>query len=52
MDSRRISRLLGLPRKAEVTMVVAASHGKQEGLYAPRIRFADSNLIKEIGGFP
>ena len=48
MDSRRISRLLQLPRQAEVTMVVAAGRGKEEGLYGPRIRFADSDLMKEI----
>jgi len=48
MDSRRISRLLSLPRKAEITMVVAAGRGTKKGLYGPRIRFADSDLIKEV----
>lgn len=48
MDCQRISQLLGLPRKAEVTMVIAAGRGKPEGLYGPRIRLAENDLIKEI----
>ena len=48
MDKNRIEELLDLPAKAEVTMVIAAGVGKPEGLYGPRVRLPDEDLIKEV----
>lgn len=48
MDKVRIARLLALPSKAEVTMVVAAGRGKQEGIYGPRVRLPLTELVKEV----
>lgn len=48
MDKIRIATLLNLPPKAEVTMVIAAGRGKTEGIYGPRIRLPDRELIKEV----
>lgn len=48
MDKKQIANTLGLPAKAEVSLVVAAGYGKPEGLYGPRVRLDESDLIKEI----
>ena len=48
MDNLRIRKILDLPAKAEVTMVIAAGRGRPEGLYGKRIRLAEGDLIKEI----
>jgi len=48
MDSRRIKKLLGLPRSAAVVMVVAAGRRSSKGVYGPRLRFDRSIFIREI----
>lgn len=48
MDKFAIQKILGLPPKAEVSMVIAAGRGKAEGLYGQRIRLPDQYLIKEV----
>lgn len=48
MDNLRIRKILKLPTQAEVSMVIAAGRGKPEGLYGPRVRLAERDLIKEV----
>lgn len=48
MDKLRIHKSLELPGQAEVSMVIAAGRGKAEGLYGPRVRFPEGDLIKEV----
>lgn len=48
MDKLRIRKILDLPAQAEVTMVIAAGRGKPEGLYGPRVRLPEQDLIKEV----
>ncbi len=48
LDKLRIRRLLGLPKQAEVTMVVAAGTRRPEGLYGARVRLPYGDLIKEV----
>lgn len=48
MDNVRIRKILDLPALAEVSMVIAAGCGKPEGLYGPRVRLSDQELIKEV----
>ena len=48
MDKLAIQKILELPSKAEVSMVIAAGSGKPEGLYGPRVRLPEQDLIKEI----
>ena len=48
MDKLRIGKILDLPSKAEVTMVIAAGRGKPEGVYGRRVRLSEEDLIKEI----
>jgi nitroreductase len=39
MDSARVKRLFGLPRRAEVCMVVSAGRRTEKGVYGDRFRF-------------
>ena len=48
LDKLRIRRMLGLPKQAEVTMVIAAGHRRPEGLYGRRVRLPYGDLIKEV----
>ncbi|MCP4078173.1 MAG: nitroreductase family protein [Gammaproteobacteria bacterium] len=48
MDKLRIGKMLNLPRKAEVSMVIAAGRGKPEGLYGSRVRLPESDLVKVV----
>ncbi len=48
LDKVRIRRLLGLPRQAEVTMVIAAGTRRPEGLYGKRVRLPYGDLVKEV----
>lgn len=48
LDSKRVKKLLGLPRSSVVTMAISAGKRKPEGVYGPRIRFPDSQFIFEV----
>ena len=48
MDNLTIRQILKLPPHAEVSMVIAAGRGKPEGLYGPRVRLPEQDLIKEV----
>ena len=48
MDSRRVRKLLGLPRDATVVMVVSAGRRKPEGVYGPQIRFDSTLFVHEV----
>lgn len=48
MDSLRIKRLLKLPRKAEIVMVIGCGPGKEEGIYSKRFRVPNNQVIFEL----
>lgn len=48
IDEKRIWALLDLPRGAEVVMVISAGRRKPEGLYGPRVRFPEADLVHEV----
>ncbi len=48
IDPVRIRKMLGLPRPAEVCMVISAGKRAPNGVYGSRIRFEPSDFIKEI----
>lgn len=48
MDSWKLKRLLGLPWKAEISMVISAGPRKEEGVYGPRIRVPNEEVIFEV----
>ena len=47
-DSRKLKKLIGLPWKAEINMVISAGPRKEEGVYGPRIRVPNEEVIIEI----
>lgn len=48
LDSKRVKKLLGLPRSSVVTMAISVGKRKPEGIYGPRLRFPDSQFIFEV----
>lgn len=48
MDEKRVKKALDLPAKAEVSMVISAGKRKDEGLYGPRVRLPEEDLIKVV----
>lgn len=48
LDSKRVKKLLGLPRSSIIVMAISIGKRKQEGIYGPRIRFPSSQFIFEI----
>lgn len=47
-DTLRMKRFLKLPRRAEVSMIIAVGPGKPEGVYGPRVRVENSEVIFEV----
>jgi nitroreductase len=45
-DEVRVKKLLKLPRKARVTMVISAGKRAKVGVYGPRVRFSKEQFIK------
>ena len=48
MDSIRIKRLLALPRKAEIVIIIGCGKGTKEGVYSNRFRVPNNEVIFEI----
>lgn len=48
MDALRIKKLLHLPRKAEVVMVIACGPAAEGGIYSDRFRIPNEEVIFEI----
>ncbi len=48
LDERRIQKLLGLPRAAEVCMVISAGKRAEHGIYAKQFRFDPSLFVFEV----
>jgi len=48
MDSKRIQRLLELPKRAEICMVISAGKRAPNGIYGKRIRFDKKHFIKIV----
>lgn len=47
-DSKRIKKILGLPRDAVVVMVIAAGKRGNGGIYGERLRFASGKFIRKV----
>ena len=47
-DSKRVKRLLGLPRRAEVNMVITCGKRIPEGIYGPRFRVPLEEVVFQI----
>lgn len=47
-DEKRLKRLLKLPRKAEINMVIATGPEEEGGVYSDRFRFPLEEVVKEV----
>ncbi len=47
-DSKRIKKMLGLPRRAQINMVVAVGPRAKDGIFYPRIRYPYDEVVSEI----
>ncbi len=48
LDSKRVKKLLGLPRSSVIVMAISAGKRKPEGVFGPRVRFEKSDFLFEI----
>lgn len=48
LDSKRVKKLLGVPRSSVVVMAISVGKRHKEGIYGPRVRFPSSQFIREI----
>jgi len=48
VDSKRIKRLLNLPRQAEINMVISVGKGLDEGIWYPQKRYDYDVVVKEV----
>jgi len=46
-DKKRVKRALNLPRKAEINMIIAVGKGTEEGVWGPRFRVPNEEVIFE-----
>jgi len=44
-DERRVKRALDLPRRAEINMIIAVGKGTEEGVWGPRFRVPNDEVI-------
>ncbi len=47
-DSRRVKKFLGLPRAAEINMIISVGTAKPEGVYGERVRIPKEEVIFEL----
>ena len=47
-DSWKVKKAMGLPRKAEIVMIISAGKRDDGGVYGPRMRFPRSQFVKTI----
>lgn len=48
MDSKRVKTFLGLPRKAEVVMIIGCGPAAEGGIYSERFRVPNEEVIFEV----
>jgi nitroreductase len=44
-DEKRVKRALGLPRGAEINMIISVGKGTEEGIWGPRFRVPNEDVI-------
>ena len=44
-DEKRVKRALNLPRKAEINMIIAVGKGTEEGVWGPRFRVPNNEVV-------
>jgi nitroreductase len=44
-DEKRVKKALNLPRGAEINMIIAVGKGTEEGVWGPRFRVPNDEVI-------
>lgn len=44
-DEKRVKKILGLPRRAEINMIIAVGKGTEKGIWGPRFRVPNEEVI-------
>ena len=47
-DTTRVKKILNLPRKAEITMIIGCGIKDKKGIYSPRFRVAFDEVYKRV----
>ena len=47
-DSKRLKKILKIPRKAQICMVIGAGRRDSKGVYGKQFRFDSKLFIKEV----
>lgn len=48
VDSKRIKKLLNLPKRAEINMVISVGKGTDDGIWYPRKRYSYDEVVKVV----
>jgi nitroreductase len=48
LDSKRVKKILGLPRSSVVVMAISVGKRAPAGVYGPRVRFPSSQFLHEV----
>ncbi len=48
LDSKRVKKLLGLPRRAQINMIVSVGPRAEDGIFYPRVRYPYDEVVKEV----
>jgi nitroreductase len=47
-DELRVKKILKLPRKAEVNMIIAIGKGTEQGIWGPRFRVPYDEVVRKL----
>ncbi|MFM6956598.1 MAG: nitroreductase family protein [Ignavibacteria bacterium] len=47
-DEKRVKKTLGLPRKAEINMIIAVGKGTEKGIWGPRFRVPYDEVVRKL----
>jgi len=48
LDSKRVKKILGLPKKAEINMIIGCGHRAEGGIYGTRFRIPFEEVYREV----
>jgi nitroreductase len=46
-DEKRVKKILGLPRGAEINMIISVGKGTEKGIWGPRFRVPYDEVVKK-----
>jgi nitroreductase len=47
-DSKRVKKILGLPKSAEISMIIGCGYRDNNGIYGPRFRVPFEEVYRAI----